>query len=247
MSRFRANANLAVAYVRVSTGKQALGEDAQRAAIERYASQRGIVVADWFTDQVSGSIAPERRPGLGAALVAMRSHRAGILLVHKRDRIGRDSLAVGLLERVLDRRGAHIVTADGSAQGQGAESVLLRGVMDVVSEYERQLIRARTRAALAVKRQRGEKTGGQVPFGFVLGSDGRHLVPRHDEQAVLATIARLRSEGVTLAEICARLNADRVRPSGVAIRILPANRADAGAADPMPKPGPWPASAVWTR
>ena len=45
-------------------------------------------------------------------------------------------------------------------------------MVDAFAEYERAIIRARTRAALAVKRGRGERTG-EVPYGFRLAEDAQ--------------------------------------------------------------------------
>jgi hypothetical protein len=75
------------AYVRVSTDEQAvsgLGLEAQEAAIRRGAELRGYAVVASFSDLgVSGSVAPEARPGLTAALAAVRAG-AGTLMVAKR-------------------------------------------------------------------------------------------------------------------------------------------------------------------
>src|SRR5262249_29181206 len=53
--------------------------------------------------------------------------------------------------------GAKVITADGVAVEDTPEGQLLRGMLDLFAQYERALIRARTRAALAVKRSKGEK------------------------------------------------------------------------------------------
>ena len=47
---------------------------------------------------------------------------------------------------------------------------------DAAAAYERALIRARTKAALAVKKARGESTG-TPRYGLSLGGDGKRLVP----------------------------------------------------------------------
>jgi site-specific DNA recombinase len=52
---------------------------------------------------------------------------------------------------------AKVVTADGVAVEDTPEGMLLRGLMDLFAQYERAVIRARTRAALAVKRSKGER------------------------------------------------------------------------------------------
>ena len=43
---------------------------------------------------------------------------------------------------------------------------MMAGMVDLFAQYERALIKARTKAGLAQKRVRGEKTGGKPPYGF---------------------------------------------------------------------------------
>ena len=50
----------------------------------------------------------------------------------------------------------------------------MRGIVDVFAAYEREVIRARTRAALGVKRARGERTG-EIPYGYRVAA-GRALL-----------------------------------------------------------------------
>jgi Recombinase len=66
--------------------------------------------------------------------------------------------------------------------------------------------KALTREALAAKRARGEKCGGPPPYGKQLADDGKTLVPRADEQAVLDRIKSLRTEGYSFGYIVDRLN-----------------------------------------
>ena len=90
----------------------------------------------------------------------------------------------------------------------------MRGIMDVFAQYERAVIRTRTRAALKVKRERGEKTGGRVPFGFSLDADGIHLVENESEQAIIAIVLDLRRDGMSIRAIAERLNTDGVPARG---------------------------------
>src|SRR5204862_6543407 len=116
------------------------------------------------------------RPGLLAAIDAVRAHGAGVLVVAKRDRLARDGLTAALVERLCEREAAGIQAADGAGNGEGPEAQLLRGIVDLFAQYERAVIRARTKAALAVKKARGERTGG-VPLGRVATCGRRVAVP----------------------------------------------------------------------
>jgi site-specific DNA recombinase len=194
---------VAVGYVRVSTDEQSLGPEAQRAAIEKWAQSRGVRVAAVFADNgVSGATPAEKRPGLLAALAALRENGAGLLVAAKRDRIARDTVIVAMVEQAAVHAGAVVTTADGASDGAGPEGQLMRGIVDVFAAYERGVIKSRTRAALAVKRTRGERIGG-IPYGYELAADGVHLAESAAEQTVIGQIRGLRTAGLSLRAVTA--------------------------------------------
>lgn len=197
----------AVGYVRVSTAEQHLGPEAQRASIEAWARAHGVEVVAWHVDQgVSGATPVERRPGLLAALASLREHRAGRLVAAKRDRIARDVVTAAMLERAAVASGARVVSAAGEGNGDAPADQFMRTVIDGAAAYERGLIRARTKAALAAKAARGERVGG-IPFGFALAADGKRLEPLPHEQATIERIASLSAAGVSQRGIARELEA----------------------------------------
>ncbi|MFA6110988.1 MAG: recombinase family protein [Candidatus Latescibacterota bacterium] len=191
-----------VAYLRVSTDEQAqsgLGLEAQLDAIRRAAGEPAAVYRD---EGFSGG--DPKRPALLDALESLKT--GDVLVVAKRDRLARDSFLAAWIEKEAKRRRARIV----SAAGEGTDSdnpgdVLMRRMVDAFAEYERAMIGARTAAALKAKRRRGEKTGGDVPFGHQLAADGRTLVEDPDEQTVIGLVRELRAEGLSLRQIGAEL------------------------------------------
>ncbi|MCK9463507.1 MAG: recombinase family protein [Proteobacteria bacterium] len=211
----KGDATKVIGYLRVSTDAQDLGPVAQRSALEAWCAARGASLVAVFEDKgISGGAELDKRPGLLGALSAVKAHGAGLLLVAKRDRLARDVVVAAMIERVIRRHGADVVAADGVGNGDGPADEFMRTVIDGAAQYERALIRARTRAALAVKRSRGEKTGGSVPFGFRLEKDGVHLVADDGEQTVIAVVRQLRVDGLSIRGIVERLNADGVRGRG---------------------------------
>lgn len=198
---------IAVAYLRVSTEDQALGPEAQRASVERWAAARGVTVAAWFCEQgVSGGAPLDRRPELLAAVSALSSHGAGLLVVAKRDRLARDTMVAAMVERMAASAGAVVASAAGEGEGDGPEALLMRRMVDAFAEYERALIAARTRAALAVKSARGERVGS-VPLGKRLADDGRKLILDADEARAIELVRELRANGWTMRAIAAELDA----------------------------------------
>ncbi len=201
------SALLAVGYIRVSTEDQALGPAAQRSALESWAARQGVSLVAIFEDQgVSGAAPIGERAGLLAALEALRTHGAGLLVAAKRDRLARDQVVAAMVERAVVAAGAVIRTTDGSSDIAGPEGTMMRGIVDVFAAYERDVIRARTRAALAVKKARGERAG-EVPYGFHLAADGVRIEENTAEQAVLTQVRELRAAGLSHRAIVRALGA----------------------------------------
>lgn len=69
---------------------------------------------------------------------------------------------------------------------------------------ERNLIRERTKSALAVKRTYGQRTGS-VPFGFDLDDDGTTLIPNPSEQQTSQDIQSMRDNGLSFPKIAEAL------------------------------------------
>lgn len=198
----------AFGYLRVSTDQQAdsgLGLDAQRAAVEAAAKRLGLPLVELFEDAgLSGALDLESRPSLFAAVQALK--RGDVLVIAKRDRLGRDLVGVAMIERQIMRKGARIISAAGEGtEGTDASAMLQRQILDVFAEYERRLIGQRTKAALRAKRERGE-LAGNLPYGYSLNPDGRTLEANPAEAAVLSIMRELRAAGYSQREVAAELN-----------------------------------------
>lgn len=202
------DASRAVVYLRVSTEDQNLGPEAQRAAIERWARSAGVQLVATFEDRISGATPPEDRPGLCAAIEALRHHGAGILVAMKRDRLARDVVIAATIERLAIAAGARVVTADGVSVENTPEGALMRTLIDAFAAYERALIRSRTKAALATKRARGERVSGRAPIGYAF--DGARLVPAQHEQRALEIARELRAAGNSFQSIADHLNESNI-------------------------------------
>jgi DNA invertase Pin-like site-specific DNA recombinase len=206
----------AVGYLRVSTYRQAdsgLGLEAQQSSVTACAVRLGIPLAAVLTDAgTSGSLTIEDRPVLLDAVASLK--RGDVVIVAKRDRLGRDVIAVAMIERLIARRGAKIVSAAGEgtdADSHDPAAMLMRRLIDSFAEYERALIASRTRAALAAKRRRGERISGLAPYGSAF-ADGR-VQPCAAEQSIITLMQARRAAGDSLAAIadCANRAGFRTR------------------------------------
>ena len=78
------------AYIRVSTVKQGDGVslEAQREAIELFASQNGITITEWFEEKITA--AKKGRPAFNRMIGQLRKRKADGLVIHKIDRSARN-------------------------------------------------------------------------------------------------------------------------------------------------------------
>lgn len=139
-----------IGYARVSTGEQdlALQRDALRAA----------GVKKVFDERASGATA--ERPGLAEALAYVRE--GDTLVVWKLDRLGRSMAHLIEAVRALDAKGAGFRSLTEGLDTTSPGGTLVFHIFGALAQFERDLIRERTRAGLAAAAARGRK-GGRKP------------------------------------------------------------------------------------
>lgn len=139
-----------VTYLRVSTARQGssgLGLEAQRNAIQAYATARSAGIVQEFVEVESGK--NNQRPQLAAAL-HLAKVTGSTLIIAKLDRLSRN--AAFLL--ALRDSGVKFVAADMPDANE-----LTVGIMALVAQQEREAISKRTTEALQAARARGQKLG----------------------------------------------------------------------------------------
>lgn len=213
MRRRRSPANgarAAVAYVRVSTGRQAahgVSLEAQEASIRAYCERAGIVLAEVVSDVMSGSRAD--RPGLVKIVAGVRAGEIGTVVIAKLDRAFRSFHDAVVYDAEFERHGAKIIAVDGQYDSSPTGQ-FQKHIMYSFAELERAMIAARTRDALDRKREERRVYCGIPPFGW-RADDGR-LVLVEEEQRVLAELKALRADGASYPYLAAVLNERGVKP-----------------------------------
>lgn len=141
-----------------------------------------------FSDpDVSSGLPMEKRPGLVAMRKVLR--KGDKVVVFKLDRLSRDIIEMVTLYREIKSKSCEIHSLSESTDE------FTVGLMGVLAQKERADISLRTKAKLNVKKQRGERISGHLPYGFSLAEDGIQLVPESAEQTVLALMCQLFDEG----------------------------------------------------
>lgn len=137
-----------IGYARISTTDQNL--NLQKDALEDFGC------AKVFTDVVSG--AKSERTGLNEALVFLREGDS--LVVWKLDRLGRSLRDLINIVQGLDERKISFVCTTQNIDTRTPSGKLFFHIFGALAEYEREIIRERTKAGLSAARARG-RTGGR--------------------------------------------------------------------------------------
>lgn len=184
-----------VGYARVSTGDQK--PELQLDALRQAGCER------IFVEKASG--AQRDRPELKAALDYMRDSTGDVLVVWKLDRLARSLRQ--LIETVedLDRRKVGLRSLTEAIDTTSAGGRLTFHIFGAMAEFERSIIRERTRAGLDAARARGRK-GGRPPA--------------LTQKDIAAARAMLADPEITMEDVAARL---KVAPSTL-YRHLPGGR-----------------------
>lgn len=184
-----------IGYARISTQDQT--PDLQSDALRAAGCQR------IFTEQASG--AQRDRPQLKAALDYARDGAGDILVVWRLDRLAR-SLGQ-LIETVehLETRQVGFRSLTEAIDTQSAGGRLVFHLFGAMAEFERSLIRERTRAGLAAARARGRVGGRPAALS---------------ERDLVVARALLADPDITVTEVARRLG---VAPSTL-YRTLPGGR-----------------------
>ena len=190
-----------VAYYRVSTHKQALGLDAQRARVHHFAGNAPIIAE--YSEKESGKT--PKRPELAKAITA--AERMGAtLVVAKLDRLSRDVSFIFELHRRLERSNIQLAATDIPEL-----STLTLGLYATLAQHERELISERTSAALQAKKANGFKLGSPQNLTYeasLKGAKATKDAARANENNKRASgyIMMLRNAGHTFRAIATILN-----------------------------------------
>jgi DNA invertase Pin-like site-specific DNA recombinase len=185
----------AVAYIRVSTGRQAksgLGLQAQIEAIRAFARAEGYRITGTFEEHESGKGADalDRRPKLAAAIKAAKK-ASGPVIVSKLDRLSRD---VHFISGLMAHKVPFIVTELGS----DVDPFVLH-LFAALAQKERALISARTKEGLKAAKARGTKLGGWTAGSEASKRQASELAERM--RPILAELAHLPSARQIAAEL----------------------------------------------
>lgn len=175
-----------IGYARVSTRDQNL--DLQIDALKN----AGCTDTYIYREQITGST--RERPELKRMLDQVRT--GDVVVVWKLDRLGRSLADLVHLVNEIQEKGAGLQSLHDNIDTTTPQGKLTFHIFAAIAEFEREIIRERTKAGLDSARMRG-RTGGRPP-GL-----------SKEAQVKAAAAASLYGQGKTVAEICRTISVSK--------------------------------------
>src|SRR5947199_2967497 len=185
-------------YARVSTNDQQT-LPMQSRAMREYAARRGWTITAQVREVGAGAAKREAREKL---LEAARRREIDVVLVWRLDRWGRSVTDLLVTLQELEHLGVGFVSLTEALDLTTPAGRAMAGLLAIFAEFEREILRERTRAGLAQARLNGKRLGRPATAAL-------HT----------AEIRKLHRAGVSKAEIARRLQVGRTSVR----RILGAN------------------------
>lgn len=205
----------ALAYVRVSTGKQAehgMSLEAQEAKVRAWATMTGHELTAIIVDAASASTMD--RPGFQRVLEAVDQRAVDCVVVAKLDRMTRSVADLAVLMERFNAAGVEFASIAETLDSHTAAGRMVMNIIATVGQWERETISERTRECLAHLKANG-RLAGNVPYGKRrVGASrdaeghlkGGHLEDDPGEQSIIQRIWALRGLGESYRDIADILN-----------------------------------------
>lgn len=189
-----------IGYARVSTDDQHL--DLQRDALQKAGCERV------FEDTASGAKA--ERVGLATLMAVLRA--GDTVVIWRLDRLGRSLKDLIALVEQLDAAGVGLRSVQENIDTVSIGGRLVFHVFGALAEFERNLIRERTRAGLTAARARGRQGGRQKRLDPAKRAVALRLY--HERQHTVEEICRMMGVGrSTLYNYLTEAERDAFRPA----------------------------------
>lgn len=199
----------AVAYVRVSTDKQAekgFSLEVQVEKVRAMAVVQGVDLSEVIVDR-GESAKNLDRPGMTHLLDLVNRKAIDRVIVAKLDRLTRSVKDLASLLETFEKRKVALVSVAESLDTHSAAGRLVLNIMVSVSAWEREAIGERTAAVLQHKKREG-LVFNHTPYGFQ--RCGSRLTPVQAEQETIQRMVAAKAAGQSLRGIASALNAGGV-------------------------------------
>jgi site-specific DNA recombinase len=198
--------NRTIGYTRVSTTDQAdfgYSLEAQEAKIRAYCDLHDLGPVTILSDTGSGK-SMNGRTQMQTIMERVRSGKVDNVVIFRLDRLARNTRDALELAELFQKHNVSLHSISEKLDTGSATGRLFYTILSAMAAWERETISERTKTALSVKRDKGQRISRHAPFGFSFDNDG-NLVTVDSEQKIIVQAKRLHTKGESVRAIGLRL------------------------------------------
>ena len=189
-----------ILYGRLSQEDDRLGDSNsivnQRLLLEKYAQDNGFENTLFLADDGYSGTNFER-PSWKKIVELIENGEVETLIVKDMSRLGREYLKVGeLTELYLPTKGVRFIAINDGVDSLVESSTDFNPIRNWANELHAKETSKKVRAVKKLKAERGERTGGRLPYGYRKKTSGsKEIVPDEETAPVVQRIFQLCSGG----------------------------------------------------
>lgn len=203
-----------IGYIRVSSLQQVEDQtslERQAEKIKSYCAFKGIENLEIIADEGISGYKTSTRKGYQNLLKLCKTGQVKTLIVYDLSRLSRSlKETLTFFDDVIKKQKIEFVSLCNDIDTTTSTGILFFQLLGVFNEFYRNDIATKTKNALTHKKNKQEKTGGTVPYGYTLGLKGK-LFELPKEQEVISLMNELKQNGLSYRGIAKELEKQCIR------------------------------------
>lgn len=179
--------------------------DAQRMEVEKYAKKNNITIVREYIDRACSGRSLEGRPQMIQLLKDSHTHSFDVVLVHKMDRLARNTSDSIGIQKELKQNGVIAISTTEYFEDTPSGR-LARNINAAFNEFQAENIGDEARKGFKENAHNGIHTGGMPPLGYDVDIVTKRLVINEEEARAVRMIFELHNRGLGFTKIIEELN-----------------------------------------
>jgi site-specific DNA recombinase len=200
-----------IAYLRISKNEsRSVSLSYQKIEVEKLAVSKGYRLISIESDNGISGKSMISRPGIQNVISMVSNKLINAVFCYKSCRISRNGLESIMFENLLNTNKIAYFSVTEGLIGDSNEDPLMPWLRSGLNERERTLVSIRTKSALNRKKERGERLGGGIRYGYSVING--QIIQNEYEQNIVKRIKELQSQDYPTRAIAQRLNSEGFNP-----------------------------------
>ena len=220
MAKTTSNQTLITAlYCRLSQEDELQGDSNsivnQKLMLQKYADEHGFIACKFYCDDGYSGVS-FNRPAFNEMVADMNEGKIGIVITKDLSRLGRDYLQAGTyLEIIFPQNNVRYIAINDGVDSEKGNNEFV-GIRNYFNDYYAQDISKKIRAVKKSQAERGERTNGSVPYGYMHNPENPKLyIPDPETAPIVKRIFNLHASGIGITKIQQVFEQEKILSPGI--------------------------------